>query len=627
MDPALQAAPAGSAWDPPACHALIDELLALRRAMLAHEQQLAAWIAETPPERSASARNLSHYLALRGSDLRGLQERLARLGLSSLGRSETHVLANLDKVLGLLHVLTGRPWQNQSGEEPTGFGTGRRQLERSTEALFGAAPAGRDVRIMVTLPSSAAHDAALIGALVHGGMDVARINCAHDDAPAWMAMASHVRRAAAASGRSVKVLMDLAGPKIRTGEIAAGPAVLKIKPRRDDYGQLTEPALVGLRAVGSRVPVFGASAVIEVDPLWLAQLRAGDRIEFVDARAADRRMTVIDERAGSVLLECRQTAYLTAETWLRLRGRDVHTPDTPVHGLPPAQGRIRLFRGDTLRLTRDGLGHGASHGEHERRVVPASVACTLPEVLDQVRKGERVWFDDGRIGGVIRRVAARGVDVEITDAPDEGLDLLADKGINLPDSTLTLPALTAKDRDDLDVAARHADIVGLSFAQDAADVRMLRAEMAARGGDALAIMLKIETRRGFEHLPELLFAAMAAHCAGVMIARGDLAVECGFERMAEVQEEILWACEAAHMPVVWATQVLESLAKRGLASRAEITDAAMGERAECVMLNKGAHILEALRTLDDVLRRMQGHQAKKRPLMRALKSWSRAGQS
>lgn len=625
MDPAVQAAPAGSAWDAPACHALIDELLALRGTMLAHEQQLGAWITETGSGRSASARNLAHYLALRGSDLRGLQERLARLGLSSLGRSETHVLANLDKVLGLLHVLTGRPWQNQSGEEPAGFGSGRRQLEHSTEVLFGATPAGRDVRIMVTLPSSAAQDAALVGALVHGGMDVARINCAHDDAAAWMAMASHVRRAAAASGRTVKVLMDLAGPKIRTGAIAAGPAVLKIKPRRDDYGQLTEPALVGLRAVGSRVPVFGAGAVIEVDPLWLAQLRAGDRIDFVDARAADRRMTVIDERAGAVLLECRQTAYLTADTWLRLRGRDVPRPDTPVHGLPPAQGRIRLFRGDTLRLTRDGLGHGASHGEHERRVVPASVACTLPEVLDQLRKGERVWFDDGRIGGVIRRVAARGVDIEITDGPDDGFDLLADKGINLPDSGLVLPALTAKDREDLDVAARHADIVGLSFVQDAADVRILRAELAARGGDALAIMLKIETRRGFEHLPELLFAAMAANAAGVMIARGDLAVECGFERMAEVQEEILWACEAAHMPVVWATQVLESLAKRGLASRAEITDAAMGERAECVMLNKGAHILDALRTLDDVLRRMQSHQAKKRPLLRALKSWNLAG--
>jgi pyruvate kinase len=89
-----------------------------------------------------------------------------------------------------------------------------------------------------------------------------------------------------------------------------------------------------------------------------------------------------------------------------------------------------------------------------------------------------------------------------------------------------------------------------------------------------------------------------------------------------VQEEMLWACEAAHVPVVWATQVLDTLARTGLPSRAEVTDAAMSERAECVMLNKGPHIAEAMRTLDGILRRMQGHQAKKRPLLRALKAWN-----
>jgi pyruvate kinase len=85
-----------------------------------------------------------------------------------------------------------------------------------------------------------------------------------------------------------------------------------------------------------------------------------------------------------------------------------------------------------------------------------------------------------------------------------------------------------------------------------------------------------------------------------------------------LQEEILWVCEATHVPVIWATQVLENLAKEGMPSRAEITDAAMGERAECVMLNKGPHILEAVRVLDNILRRMEGHQSKKRPMLRRL---------
>ena len=103
-----------------------------------------------------------------------------------------------------------------------------------------------------------------------------------------------------------------------------------------------------------------------------------------------------------------------------------------------------------------------------------------------------------------------------------------------------------------------------------------------------------------------------------MIARGDLAIECGYERLAEVQEEILWICEAAHMPVIWATQVLETLAKAGLPSRAEVTDAAMSVRAECVMLNKGPYIVESLETLDNILCRMEAHQKKRVATLRPL---------
>src|SRR5262249_50737008 len=105
----------------------------------------------------------------------------------------------------------------------------------------------------------------------------------------------------------------------------------------------------------------------------------------------------------------------------------------------------------------------------------------------------------------------------------------------------------------------------------------------------------------------------------VMIARGDLAVECGFERLAEVQEEILWVCEAAHAPVIWATQVLETLAREGTPSRAEITDAAMAHRAEGFMLNKGPHVVKAVQVLDDILQRMEAHQTKKRAMLRELR--------
>src|SRR5262249_55628154 len=173
--------------------------------------------------------------------------------------------------------------------------------------------------------------------------------------------------------------------------------------------------------------------------------------------------------------------------------------------------------------------------------------------------------------------------IRITQARVQGEKLRADKGINLPDSTLSLPALTRKDLSDLSFVAANADMVGLSFAQSASDVELLLKRLDQLGRNDLGIILKIETRRGFEQLPAMLLAGMKSASLGVMIARGDLAVECGFERMAEVQEEILWVCEAAHCPVIWATQVLETLAKEGIPSRAEITDAAMGHRAEAVM--------------------------------------------
>jgi pyruvate kinase len=473
----------------------------------------------------------------------------------------------------------------------------------------------------VTLPSEAATDFGLVRRLVAAGMDVARINCAHDDATAWEAMAEHVRRAAGAVGRPVRVLMDLAGPKLRTGPIAAGPAVMKLRPSRDAYGRVTAPARLALRAPGTDDPADAKEPVLRAPTEWLARLREGHRVDFTDARGAARTFRVAAAGAGTALLEAAKTVYLTADTKLRRRRNGKGLRGTTLDGFPPTAGTVRLGRGDVLHVMRSGIGAPATAANGRKRASPATVPCTLPEVFGQVRRGERIWFDDGRVGGVVRRATRDRLEVEITHAREGGEVLAGDKGINLPDSAIEVQALSEKDIADLAVVARIADIVGLSFAQRAGDVETLLECLHGLGASHLGLILKIETRRGFENLPELALAAMASRAAGIMIARGDLAVECGYERLAEVQEEILWLAEAAHMPVVWATQVLETLAKTGRPSRAEITDAAMGERAECVMLNKGPHVLDAIRMLDDILRRMQAHQSKKRPLMRALRSF------
>ncbi len=602
---------------------IIRELTAIRVNMVAEMARSHLRLNEVHSNHQESARNLLHYLALRCHDLRPLQLQLAALGLSSLGRAETHVLVTVDAVLGVLHRLMHRSWQPPSKEaDVVDFANGERLLAEHTECLFGPAIPGRGVRIMVTMPSEAADNFTLVHDLLQQGMDCMRINCAHDDAAAWLQMIEHLRRAEQSLGRSCRIVMDLAGPKLRTGPLEPGPAVARIRPCRDIYGRVTAPARVWLTPENSpQLPPSPAAASLPVPATWLARLHSGEQLKLTDARDAKRTFTVVAAMDSGCWAEATQTTYVVPGTVLqKTTGTKGDERKAQVGKLPLGKNAISLQQGDLLILTRDLTpGYPAIWDSEGQLLTPATIGCTIPEVFDDVRPGESIWFDDGKIGGVIEKVDSSRVLVRITQTRVSGGKLSSDKGINLPESDLRLAATTAKDLEDLAFVARHADIVELSFANSARDVESLQQHLARLGDRQPAIVLKIETRRGFDNLPDMLLMAMRAPCCGVMIARGDLAVECGFERLAEVQEEILWICEAAHVPVIWATQVLETLAKEGMPSRAEITDAAMGDRAECVMLNKGPYVVSAVRVLDDILRRMQEHQAKKRAMLRELR--------
>lgn len=614
----VEACPAGGTSD-----GVLRQLTAIRAEMIATALASRPRLEKVHPNYRASAENLLHYLALRCRDLRPLQLQLAALGLSSLGRAESSVLATIDAVLRAAHFLAARACEPPSAEAPVvDFADGERLLAEHTDALFGPVTTERAVRIMVTMPTEAADDYTLVHNLLKQGMDCMRINCAHDDASVWARMIEHLRRAERALGKSCRVVMDLAGPKLRTGPLEPGPAVVRVRPRRDVYGRVTAPARVWLTADTSAIPPPSpADASLPVPVPWLARLRKGERVKLVDARDSRRTLTVADVTDRGCWIEAIKTAYIVPGTVLRHerglnKGKD---RDGPVGELPPGDSAILLRRGDLITMTRDLTpGRGATYDSAGRVLTPAVIGCTIPEVFDDVRPGEAIWFDDGKIGGVVEKVEQRRVVVRVTHARLRGEKLRGDKGINLPESRIRLGALTAQDLEDLAFAAGNADIVELSFANTAGDVELLFEHIARLGKRRPAVVLKIETRRGFENLPDMLLTVMGGPCCGVMIARGDLAVECGFQRLAEVQEEILWICEAAHVPVIWATQVLETLAKEGMPSRAEITDAAMGHRAECVMLNKGPHVLDAVAVLDDILRRMQAHQAKKRAMLREL---------
>lgn len=605
----------------PSIDALRTALEQIRADMLAEVDANIDQLDLVHPSQRLSAINLLHYLAFRRRDLRSLQYRLAALGLSSLGRAEAHVMATIDAVLNLLNRLDGRPGQRLAGAGQIDFESGGRLLAEHADSLLGRSNATRPVRIMVTVPGEAADDENLIAELLERGMDCIRINCAHDDPSTWRRMIRRLRSAEARTGRRCRVVMDLGGPKLRTGPIAAGPTVARVRPRRDDFGRVTEPARIRVTtAANPEQPIAGATLHLNVHGSWWRALEPGEHVLCRDARDRPRRFLVTAVDADGCWLETTRTAYLTPTTRLCAEHRAGH-PDaeTPVGPLPVKPERIRLQQNDLLVLSLDQQPGQPARLDAEGAVCePARIGVTLPEAFLHVQAGDAIWFDDGKIGGRVAEIRDTELLVRVTHVRPQGRNLGSDKGINLPDSRLDLPALTPKDLRDLSVVLELADVVELSFANSAADVAMLQQLLSRHGIDHPAIVLKIETRRGFENLPEMLLTAMRAPYCGVMIARGDLAVECGFERLAEIQEEILWICEAAHIPVIWATQVLESLARDGMPSRAEVTDAAMGHRAECVMLNKGPHIAEAVTVLDSILRRMEAHQTKKRAKLRKL---------
>src|SRR5271166_289187 len=614
--------------DTHALQSLIDELTGLRAEMLRQEADLEDRMGEICDEHRESARNLVHYIALRRHDIRDLQETLTAHGLSSLGRAEADVLGAVDAVLQVLDRLVGDQASAELSKN-SGEGLSHRGwdlLERNTDALLGPSPRDRNVRIMVTMPSEAASDFGLVRDLLLNGMDVMRVNCAHDGPAEWAAMISNLDRAKLETGRECRVHMDLGGPKLRTGPLQPGPAVLKYRPRRDAYGRVISPARIFLTPARSpQLPSAQADACLPVPGPWLAKLGRGDRITFKDARSASRSMRITEVDGKNRWAEADYTTYVIPGTLLQA----VFSKSSPHAGkklqarigeLPQKPQSLVLRQGDTLVIARSSVpGRGAIFDQLGRLLSPAMIGVAQPDLLEHVLVGEKIKLDDGQIGGVVRAVDDDKLTVEIVQARAKGSRLRAEKGINLPESELRVCPLTADDISALDFVAKHADMLGYSFVRTESDIRDLQSRLQKLGAENAGIILKIETREAFEQLPSLLLAVMRSPRAGVMIARGDLAVECGYQRLAEVQEEILWMCEAAHVPVIWATQVLESLAKEGVPSRSEITDAAAGVRAECVMLNKGPYILKAVRALDDILKRMEGHHQKGRSTLRKLR--------
>ena len=283
-------------------------------------------------------------------------------------------------------------------------------------------------------------------------------------------MIAHLRRAEQDLGKRCRILMDLAGPKLRTGPIEPGPRVLKWRPRRDAYGRVTAPARIWLMPANHpEPPPSTADAFLPIHGRGLAELCAGDGLAFTDTRGASRSLEVVAAVGGCRWAEAFQNGLCGPRHSLADRapkGRQAilaaASSDTLEVGNLPARDQALILReDDTLILTRELIpGKPATCDAQGRLLAPATIGCTLPEVFACARPHERIWFDDGKIGGVITSVSAEQIHVQITEAKAGGAKLRADKGINLPDSDLKMPALTAKDLDDLPFVAQNADLIG-----------------------------------------------------------------------------------------------------------------------------------------------------------------------
>lgn len=564
------------------------------------------------PNYTQSARNLIHYLALRSFDISDLQEKLDEIGLPISPESKNsiyHRLLNFKTILNSLLNI------DPPAHEDIHLTNKEAKIiqHRNSQVIFGTIKNKRETAIMITQPTEAATDKNFVESLLKLGMDCARINCAHDDEIVWKQIINNIKEIE----NECKIAMDLAGLKIRTGKITPGAKVIHIRPKRNMLGKLVASARVWLAPKGIEPPKGKqVDAVITVNEKWINKSEKGSTIVFMDARGKKRKIIIDEKENNGIWGLCNKSAFVTIETVLNVFFEknttfEVHS----VHDLEPLEAIIFLSNGDLLRLDKEPISGNPAVLDDDGNIVEiAHISSTSPEFLNNVQVGDPIFFDDGKIGGTVIETHPKYLIIEITNAKKKGGKLRADKGINLPSSKIDFSGLTDKDKKDLKFIAKNADIVNFSFVNNKEDVAALLEELKKLNAN-LGIVLKIETSEAFRNLPSILLKAMENYPIGVMIARGDLAIETGWKNFAIIQEEIIQICDAAHLPDIWATQVLENLTKKGIPTRAEITDAAMAQRATCVMLNKGPYLEQTVKMLDQILCKMQRIQNKKGALL------------
>lgn len=260
--------------------------------------------------------------------------------------------------------------------------------------------------------------------------------------------------------------------------------------------------------------------------------------------------------------------------------QDLQGPKIRVGEVP--DGGLCLKEGEVLNLV------PLAEFDHQ----PHTVAIDYPFLAQEAKPGTQILLDDGLLELNVKAVEGNTVRCLVV----KGGLLKSRKGVNLPSLTLQLPSLTEKDLQDLEFGlAQGVDWVSLSFVRRAEDVRALKAFLAERGAIDMPVVAKIEKPQAIQNLEEIL-----SECNAIMVARGDLGVEIPPERVPTIQKRIIRRCNQCGIPVITATQMLESMIQNPRPTRAEASDVANAiiDGTDAVMLSgesaMGAHPVEAV---------------------------------
>lgn len=567
--------------------------------------------------------NLRHYLQLRSKDHTILQQKLFFLGLSSLGRSYAHIIASINNIYEQLSSSLGQEIIEQGIPNQSSYITIEEAIESAAEnskVLFGKKSGSmfnkQSTAVMVTLPSNAADNGGvLIKQLADVGVNVFRINTAHDNLEVWQQMADVITdiNATREADEKIKIFVDLPGPKIRTGKIRRIEKPIKIGSNKIQKEIFIFPSYANTKGESKdSVTLQIIPAQLAVDDDFFANIIKNEKIKLVNLEAHKAHIVITEIGDGFAKGLIDKKIYIDTKSKL-ISGLS----ETGLYNFEDQIDPIRLFIGDILTIIEgDILGSSAEFGEDYKLRYPASIGCEAQGIFASVKMDDRVYIDDGKIALKVLKNSQDTIVCEVISAKPSGTLLKEEKGINFPDTFIQTDALTQADYANAISVLGFADSLSISFCQTAKDVEVLQTLLKANGREDIGIITKIETKAGVKNMPTIIEQLLMSQRFGVMIARGDLAIEIGFDKMAYVQEALLDICDAAHVPVIWATQVLESKMKNNLPSRAEVTDAAMSGRAECVMLNKGAFAIDTIDVLQHILSDMHSISKKNRQLLK-----------